>query len=309
MVNIDKSLLSNIVDISRSYGFDISIDTIIDRYSEPHRYWHTLNHLYVLVNGIKSLFEEKKIDKREYDILIIAAIFHDIVYDTKSKDNEEKSVEFMMSTFNQEMNEDIKKISDIILGTKTHDSKERLLKEFNELDTSILDASFIDMLDWENKIYKEFKWVGWSNYKKRRIEVLLELMKEHPDNSTNIKNLISFINNKIPKIGICYYEIDKLPSIENYIENNKKINKIFDSTIVIIVYNFNDEDVIKKYSSCLDKDQEFFTLSENSIPNWYKNHISKQGHVTIVKEHKYMKNYNEEINNFFIENDVRVIYI
>lgn len=314
--NFDENLLTDIVNISKSHGFNISNDIVINKYSENHRYWHVLDHLFDIVKGIKLLFNKNEIDEKEYEILIISAVFHDIIYDTKSNFNEEKSVEFMMSTFDDKMIEvgseiknDIKKIKDIILGTKTHDSKDRLLKIFNKLDTSILDSSFIDLLKWENKIYKEFKWVGWNVYKEKRIEILLELMKDHPDNMLNIQNLISFISNKSQRIGICYYEIDKLPNIEDYIEYNKKIHKLFDNIIILIIYKIFDKNKLKEYSNNRKENQEFFSLHEDLISKWYNNYIYDHGYITIVKEHKYMNLYNEKINNFFIDNNIRVIYI
>lgn len=314
--NFDENLLTDIVNICKSYGFDISNEIVINKYSEPHRYWHVLDHLFDIVKEIKNLFQKNEINKKEYEILVISTIFHDIVYDTKSHFNEENSVEFMMSTFNPKMveininiNDDIKKITNIILGTKSHKSKNKLEKIFNDLDTSVLDSSFVDLLRWENKIYKEFKWVGWDVYKKKRIEILSELMKDHPNNILNIQNLISFINNKLPKIGVCYYEIDKLPNIEDYIEYNKKIHKLFDNIIILIIYKIFDKNKLKEYSNNRKENQEFFSLHEDLISKWYNNYIYDHGYITIVKEHKYMNLYNEKINNFFIDNNIRVIYI
>lgn len=295
-IGIFRKLLQEAVDIARSYGLDITIETVMEKWNEPHRYWHTPNHLYEMLDGIKDLYEDKKINEKEYHILVIAAIFHDIVYDTKRKDNEEKSVEYMMSLFDADYseNQDIKKICDIIIGTKTHDSKDGLNKKFNKLDTFILDSSFIDMLDWENKIYKEYKWVGWKQYKKGRIEFLLGTIKEHSYNVLNIKNLIDYINKKVPKVGICYYEIDKLPPINKYIENNNKINSLFDIITIVIIYNKNtyNKEKIKEYSVCAD--YEFVALSEDSFVGY----ISKQqGDVSVVKDLKLSEYYNKDIEN------------
>ena len=86
-----RKMLLEMADIARSYGFDITPDEIMECWSQPHRYWHTPNHLNDIVLGIKELYKDNKIDEREYNILIVAAIFHDIVYDPKRNDNEEKS--------------------------------------------------------------------------------------------------------------------------------------------------------------------------------------------------------------------------
>jgi len=318
-----KKLLSEAVDIARSYGFDITVESIMERWSETHRHWHTPDHLNEMLEGVKELYKDKKVSEREYNILMIAAIFHDIVYDTKKKDNEEKSVEYMMSKFNKELidtrisisdwrvDEDIIKITDVIMGTKTHDSIEGLLKKFNKLDTAILDSQFIDMLDWENKIYKEYKWVGWKEYKKGRTKFLLSQIKGHTHNVLNIKNLIDYINKKVPKTGIVYYDIDKLPTIEKFIENNNKVNNLFDNVMTLIVFNSDNynKEKIKEYGICSDGNNEFFALMEDSVIGF----VSKQtGDVTIVKEMKYMDKYNNKALDQQLSTklgDFRVIYI
>ena len=293
-----KKLLTYAVKITRSYGFDITVSDVIKCYSEPQRYWHIIGHLYDVLVGIEELYNQKKINQREYYILLIAAIFHDIFYDPKRKDNEEKSVEFMMSKYNKDIidhtiavsdwriDEDIKKISDLIINTKTHDSIDGLSKKFNKIDTWILDAQFIDMLDWENKIYKEFKWVGWKQYKKSRINFLLSCIKTHTHNVINIKNLIDFINKKVPKTGILYYEIDKLPVIDKFIENTKKRSNLFDDIIVMIVYNSDnyDKDKIKEYAICSEYN-EFVALDDKTVIGYIK---KQSGDITNVMELKYM---------------------
>ena len=309
-----NKLLNNAVIIANKFGFDLTLDEIAARYSEDHRFWHTLKHLYDMLDGIEDIFLDKKINTKEYEILIMSAIFHDIIYDTKRTDNEEKSVDYMMSklikkNLSWSQNEDIKKITTIILNTKTHDSKESLSKKFNKLDTLILDSQFIDMLDWENKIYKEFKWVGWKQYKKKRIQFLLRSIKDHTHNVINIKNLIDYINNKILKIGICYYEIDKLPTIDNYINDINKINDLFDNVLILIIFNKNNysKELIKEYG-IVSKNNEFYALSEDDVMS-YLSH--QNGNITIIKELKYMNKYNTDIEKYITKNfeHFRTIFI
>jgi predicted metal-dependent HD superfamily phosphohydrolase len=287
-------LIEKSVEIAKTYGFEISIEEALEKWSEPHRYWHVINHLIDMIEGIDELFKENKISEKEYHILIIAAIFHDIVYDPKRNDNEEKSVEYMLSTFKGDMNGDVEKIIEIILDTKTHDSKNGITKKFNKLDTCILDAPFIDMLDWENKIYNEYKWAGWKQYKKGRIKFLLSSIQSHPHNVLNIKNLIDYVEKKEPKVGICYYEIDKLPPINEFIINNNRINSLFDIITVVIVYNKDnyDKNKIKEYGVC--SDYEFVALSEDSFIGFFN---KQSGNVFVVKDMKLVGEYNKDIDS------------
>lgn len=302
-----KKLLEFSVEACNKFGFIITVDDIKRCYSEPHRYWHTLKHLYDLLLGINELYEDKKLDDREYTILLISAIFHDIVYNPKRNDNEEKSVEYMMSFLDEEKSkiskwrrdEDTKKISEVILNTKNHDSKDGLCKKFNKIDNWILDAQFIDMIDWENAIYQEYKWAGWKRYKKKRIEFLLRSIKNHTHNVINIKNLIDYLELKNPKIGILFYEIDKMPSIEDYVNSIQKINNLFDNITILIVYNKNNynKEIIKEYSKRC-KNNEFEALEQEDAISY----LEHQKDITIIKEFE-VKEYNNKLEEF------RTIYI
>ena len=310
MGKLDK-LISNAVDICKEYGFDITFETVMKHWTEPHRYWHLPSHLKEMLEGIKELYKDKKVTKKEYEILVIAAVFHDIVYDPRRKDNEEKSVDFMMYLLPNRVGvhyEDIDKIREIIMATKTHDSKEGLSKKFNKLDTQILDATFIDMLDWEDKIYKEYKWVGWKEYKKGRIQFLLSCIKTHTHNVLNIKNLIDFVNKKVPRIGICYYEIDKLPTINKFIEINDKMDNIFDNIIVLITYNNSNynKEKIKEYGVC--SSYEFMAMNEESAVAY----VARQSdNITIVKESRLINDYNKEVEKQMSDKveEFRTIYV
>lgn len=312
-------LLKKAINILNDFGFNITLGEVIERYSETNRHWHTISHIYYMLQGILELYVDKKITEREYCILVIAAIFHDIIYDTKRKDNEEKSVDFMMSKYDESTidkekfpsdwrnNQDLDKIKEVILNTKTHDSKDGICKKFNKLDTWILDAQFIDMLDWENKIYLEYKWVGWKKYKQKRIDFLLRSIKDHTHNVINIKNLIDYIRKKQPKIGLIYYEVDKLPDIEKYIKDIKKMNTLFDLISIVIIHDTNrvDKSKISQYSKN-SQNNEFHYFNETEFISY----LSHQKNITIVKEIQYLNNYNKDIDRHIIENfDIKIIYI
>lgn len=193
-----KRLLNIGVSICKLYGIDITVDIILKKWSESQRYWHTPKHLYEMLDGVESLFTSKLIDKKEFEILTIVAIFHDIVYEPKRKDNEEKSIEFMISCVHEwDKKDDINYISDLIMETKRHNPIDKLSKLFNNLDIKIINAPFIDLLDWEERIYQEYKWAGKENYKKKRLEFLENFALLHTENKDNIKKLIDYINIRI----------------------------------------------------------------------------------------------------------------
>ena len=63
---------------------------ISKHYSEKNRYYHTLSHVQNMLLQAKS-FEDKIVD---FDALLFAIWYHDIIYKSTKKDNEEKSALF-----------------------------------------------------------------------------------------------------------------------------------------------------------------------------------------------------------------------
>jgi len=82
----------NLQELLNKWNIKCDVNTFLSMWNESHRSYHTLNHLNDLIDQIN----ENKIyfiDK-EYEKLLITALFHDCVYDPMKQDNEEKSAEF-----------------------------------------------------------------------------------------------------------------------------------------------------------------------------------------------------------------------
>ena len=77
MINIINNILIK---------FNIPIE-ILKNYDEQHRFYHNLYHL------IDMLTNAKKLGIELTDSLVLAIVFHDIIYDPKRKDNEERSAD------------------------------------------------------------------------------------------------------------------------------------------------------------------------------------------------------------------------
>jgi len=90
------------------------LNLIMTKYSEPHRYYHNLQHISELYNKL-SLWNLNQNNQR---IIVMAIIFHDIIYDPMANDNEEKSNELFLKYFSKFNNSE--KVSKLILATKNH---------------------------------------------------------------------------------------------------------------------------------------------------------------------------------------------
>ena len=79
-------------------------------YHEDHRYYHTYEHL------IRMYEDAIKLNILD-DQLFLAIIFHDVIYNPKSKTNEEDSAKYFSEIYN---GEDKSEIIQAILETKDH---------------------------------------------------------------------------------------------------------------------------------------------------------------------------------------------
>lgn len=199
------------VELLHLYGIKITEAEVRKRYSEPHRHFHTIEHLNDVLRQITDILFTNHDD---FVSMIIAGVFHDIVYDPQRKDNEEKSVQLLESySFDLflDLDESEQKIIEcekiienakkIILATKTHDKIHELIYNFNKIDCSILDRDYPELLKWEEEIYNEYKFAGWEQYKERRIRFLKLSIPDHSENANNLNKLIEYIEHEHNSIG------------------------------------------------------------------------------------------------------------
>ena len=175
------------------WNIKLNYNILLSMWNESHRAYHNQNHLLDLINQInenKSKFESHK----DYEKMVLCALFHDCVYDPMRNDNEEKSAEFFVNCC-QEKNQDILDIKQMILDTKTHESTTPLSEEFNQLDMNIVERDFDQLLEWENGIEFEYKAYG-EMYKMGRLQFLESLLDKYPHNTENLLKLINVVKNK-----------------------------------------------------------------------------------------------------------------
>ena len=175
------------------WNIKLNYNILLSMWNESHRAYHNQNHLLDLINQInenKSKFESHK----DYEKMVLCALFHDCVYDPMCNDNEEKSAEFFVNCC-QEKNQDILDIKQMILDTKTHESSTQLSEEFNQLDMNIVERDFDQLLEWENGIEFEYKAYG-EMYKMGRLQFLESLLDKYPHNTENLLKLINVVKNK-----------------------------------------------------------------------------------------------------------------
>ena len=173
------------------WNIKCDINTVLAMWNEAHRSYHNLNHLNDLISQINE--NKSKFSEKEYEKLMLAAIFHDIVYDPSSSTNEEDSVNFLMECAVDKNNKDILDVKKMILDTKKHESTTNLSESFNSYDMNIVERDFDQLLEWEKGISEEFSVYSKEQYKEGRLKFLESLLDKYPNNTENLLQLIDHV--------------------------------------------------------------------------------------------------------------------
>lgn len=186
-------MIGTIEYLLKKYNLKCDLKTVLNEWSKPHRGYHSISHLDDIINLI--YLDKEKYNDLEYDLLVLAAIFHDIVYIPFSDNNEELSAEFFKKCLPFNFNHNLLKVIDMILATKLHQSNDYLCKIFNEYDMDIVTRDYDELLEWEKGIQHEYlpNYEFKYKYKKGRVEFLESLIKHYPNNRENLFKLIQYV--------------------------------------------------------------------------------------------------------------------
>lgn len=182
----------NLRAILEKWNIKADVNLLLDMWNESHRHYHSLNHLNDLINQIREYYSTSNCSEKEYEKLLITAMFHDIVYDPMKNDNEEQSANFFYNCC-ESKNADIEEIKNAILNTKSHFSSSPFSQKFNEFDMKIVERNFEQLLEWEKGIFEEYKEHGIESYKSGRLKFLENLLDQYPNNSSNLSDLIQWV--------------------------------------------------------------------------------------------------------------------
>ena len=177
-------------ELLNEWNIKCDVTTLLAMWNESHRSYHTLNHLNDLIEQINE--GKSKYSQKEYEKLLITALFHDCVYDPMKTDNEEKSADFFTECCQDKDSKDNKDIRQMILDTKTHEATTNLSESFNQYDMNIVERDFDQLLDWEDGISKEYEKYG-DLYKDGRLKFLESMLDRYPNNTENLLKLVDWV--------------------------------------------------------------------------------------------------------------------
>jgi predicted metal-dependent HD superfamily phosphohydrolase len=147
------------------------LDALLARWDEPHRRYHTLQHL----RECLALFDAHRALAARPGEVAIALWFHDAIYDTVRYDNEAASADWAVRVLHDAgaPAEVVARVDALVLATRhSHQPAtpdERLLVD---IDLAILGATPTRFNEYERQIRDEYGFVPEDAFRPKRVEIL-----------------------------------------------------------------------------------------------------------------------------------------
>lgn len=150
---------------------------LVKAYSSQGRYYHTLEHIQQVLDRIA----ESQSNGINVLAIQLAAWFHDVIYNSLYKDNEERSAEYAtekLSEFNIS-NSTIIQVKKMILNTKNHQALPHDIDSqiLIDADLAILGSSESEYRAYAQLIRQEYSWVADAEYREGRKRVLQNFLQ------------------------------------------------------------------------------------------------------------------------------------
>lgn len=154
-------------------------DFIVNQYSQPHRHYHTLQHL----TECFYYFDLVRLEANNATAIEMAIWFHDIIYNVKANDNELRSAQLAMdclAPYNLS-HTTLTHINQLIQATD-HRQQVKNLDEriIVDVDLAILGASSTRFSEYQQQIRAEYSWVPYFLYKTKREQILTTFLNQQP---------------------------------------------------------------------------------------------------------------------------------
>lgn len=150
---------------------------IVQRYAEPHRAYHTMSHVWQVLQDAQRLASYAQNQR----LVQLAAWLHDVVYDPRATDNEERSAAYagqQLEALGQPQAL-IRGVQRLILLTRNHEARD------GDGDGQILSDADLATLGAPSPVYeryaeairREYAWVDAPTYRSGRVALLRRLLE------------------------------------------------------------------------------------------------------------------------------------
>ena len=149
--------------------------TLLEAYS-TNRYYHTIAHINYMLKHMYGF----ELNGRDFSKMIMAILYHDIVYDAASNKNEYNSAEFFanhnknLSAFNEDEVEEIKSL--ILIKSHKETPKTKLEKIICDLDLRELSSD--RQSEITEQVRKEYSHLSDKEFYKGRLEFFKNMLNK-----------------------------------------------------------------------------------------------------------------------------------
>jgi len=154
-------------------------DALLARYAEPHRRYHTLQHLGECLDA----FERERTRAQRPGEVALALWFHDAVYDLQAQDNELQSANWARDALRAAGIDAAaaQRVHDLVMAT-THDAQpvDADAQLMVDIDLSILGAPAERFAEYERQIRAEYAHVPPEVFEPRRRLILGHFLARDP---------------------------------------------------------------------------------------------------------------------------------
>lgn len=220
--------------IPHSYLKDATLlDDVAAHWSERHRAWHGPRHLLPM---LEEILVSSSGDER--DTLLLAALYHDAIYDPRASNNEEASARLLQGHVRDArapvVTRALSIIRDSTWATLPEDS---LTQRFFELDTRQLadDCPLGERLAYEQAIFREYQFTPWPTYRTKRQEFLESWVARFPQHRRGVAQCIELLSALRPRVAI--YPGSFNPFHLGHLSILRQAESAFDKVIVSLGVN------------------------------------------------------------------------
>jgi len=148
---------------------------VLSRYAEPHRHYHTPQHLAECFEKIQDI-----IALAEHPAEVeIGLWFHDAIYDTQRHDNEERSADWARGAARElgASPASAQRIHDLVMFTRHAAEPVGIdAQVLVDADLSILGAEPARFDEYEAQVRREYEWVPDAAFRTGRAKILKQLL-------------------------------------------------------------------------------------------------------------------------------------
>ncbi len=148
---------------------DRTFEEVQAHYAESGRFYHTLDHVQNVLEAVESLGSYA----RHRNAVKLAAWLHDVIYNSRASDNEERSADYSERLCEKLSITEGRLVAAVIRKTKTHDADgDADAQVLIDADLAILGASEPAYRIYSEQIRQEYAWVPEQEYRMGRRQIL-----------------------------------------------------------------------------------------------------------------------------------------